>query len=216
MTTTILLIRHGQTDWNAAGRWQGHADIPLNEVGRRQARRLADRLSRWPITAMYSSDLKRAAETAHILADILGLQPVYDPVWRERHGGAFEGLTGAEIKRAHPEAWDRLSQGITDPPGGESPEQLHERVTKAFERLLERHAGEMVSVVSHGGALRTVIGHVLKLPPRPNPRLQLDGNTGLTVVEVRPDRPPLLVRLNDVAHLEAAGKWRLPEGIAAS
>lgn len=208
MTTKILLIRHGQTDWNAAGRWQGHADIPLNDVGRRQSQRLAARLSHWPISALYSSDLKRAAGTARILAGELELQPVYDRVWRERRGGAFEGLTRAEIRRAYPQAWDRLSQGITDPPGGESPEQLQERVTGAFELLLRRHSGEMVSVVSHGGALRAVIGHVLKLPPRPNPRIQLDGNTGLSVVEIRPDRPPLLVRLNDVAHLETAGQWR--------
>lgn len=208
MTTRILLIRHGQTDWNAAGRWQGHADIPLNDVGRRQSQRLAARLSRWPISAMYSSDLKRAAGTARILADKLGLQPIYGRVWRERRGGAFEGLTPAEIRSAYPQAWERLSQGITDPPGGESPEELHERVTGAFELLLRRHSGEMVSVVSHGGALRTVIGHVLKMPPRPNPRIELDGNTGLSIVEIRPERPPLLVRLNDVAHLETANQWR--------
>lgn len=211
MTTTVLLIRHGQTDWNAAGRWQGHTDIPLNEAGRRQARRLAERLSHWPISAVYSSDLERAAGTARILAGTLGLQPVYDEVWRERLGGAFEGLTPSQIERAQPEAWRNLLQGVTDPPGGESPEQLHERVSSAFDELLRRHVGETVSVVSHGGALRTVIGYVLNLPPRPNPRIHLDGNTGLSIVEVQPGRPPLLVRLNDVAHLESGDDWHAPE-----
>lgn len=200
--TTILLIRHGQTSWNAAGRWQGHTDVPLNEVGREQARLLAGRLASWPLEALYSSDLKRAAETAAIVGDALGLDPVQEPVWRERHGGVFQGLTGEEIAEEHPEAWAALQRGFVAPPGGESSEALHERATAAFEQLLEQHRGEVVAVVSHGGTMRTLIAHVLQLPPGRDPRISVRGNTGITVIEKEEGRPPILVRLNDTGHLE--------------
>jgi len=200
--TTILLIRHGQTSWNAVGRWQGHADVPLNEVGREQARLLARRLEAWPVGALYSSDLKRAAQTAAIVGHALGLEPVQKPVWRERHGGAFQGLTKQEIAEEHPEAWAALQRGVVAPPGGESSQALHKRVTRAFEQLVERHQGEAVAVVSHGGAMRALIAHVLQLPSTRDPRISVRGNTGITVIEKAEERPPILVRLNDTGHLE--------------
>ncbi len=206
-TTTILLIRHGETDWNAEGRWQGQIDMPLNEVGRQQARLLARRLQAWPISAIYHSDLKRAAETAAIIAEHLDLEPVADQMWRERHGGAFEGLTQVEIEERHPQSWARLQQGIIDLPGGETPDVLRSRVQAAFDTLLERHAGETVAVVSHGGTLRAVIGYVLNLPPAEDTRVRLGGNTGLSIVTVRQGQPPILERLNDIAHLEYAGDF---------
>ena len=206
MTTTILLIRHGQTDWNAAGRWQGHEDIPLNGTGRKQAALLAARLAQWRITAVYSSDLKRAAETAAILAEALRLEVIADRAWRERNGGAFQGLTGAEIEVQLPEAWANLRRGIVAPPGGETGEDLRRRITGAFHRLVQQHNGEMVAVVTHGGALRALITHVLLLPPDNDPRISLRGNTGLSIVEVEEGLPPRLVRLNDTGHLE--DPWR--------
>ena len=204
MTTTILLIRHGQTDWNAQGRWQGHVDIPLNEVGRQQALLLAERLQAWPISAIYCSDLRRAAETAAIIARQLDLEPVVDQLWRERHGGEFQGLTQLEIEERHPQSWARLKQGIVDLPGGESSQALYSRVQAALDELLRRHAGEIVAVVTHGGTLRTVIGYVLNLPSEVAIRVQVGGNTGLTIVTASEDRPPVLERLNDIAHLEYA------------
>ena len=200
--TTILLIRHGQTSWNAAGRWQGHTDVPLNEVGREQARLLAQRLVAWPVAALYSSDLQRAAETAAIVGEALGLEPVQEQVWRERHGGAFQGLTGEEIAEEHPEAWAALQRGVVAPPGGESSQALHERVTAAFDRLVTRHRGEIVAVISHGGAMRALIAHVLQLPTGRDPRISVRGNTGISVIEKVEERPPILVRLNDTGHLE--------------
>lgn len=200
--TTILLIRHGQTSWNAVGRWQGHTDVPLNEIGREQARLLARRLAAWPVAALYSSDLQRAAKTASIVGDALGLEPVQEREWRERHGGAFQGLTGEEIAEEHPEAWAALRRGVVAPPGGESSRDLHERVTGAFRRLVERHRGEVVAVISHGGAMRTLIAHVLDLPPGRDQRISVRGNTGISVIEKIGKRPPVLVRLNDTGHLE--------------
>src|SRR5436190_1312043 len=92
--TTLLLVRHGETDWNAAGRLQGHTDRPLNEYGRRQAKELADRLAGEGADAIYASDLSRAKETAEIVGERLGLTVVIDADLREKNWGSWEGLTG--------------------------------------------------------------------------------------------------------------------------
>jgi broad specificity phosphatase PhoE len=206
MTTTLLLIRHGQTDWNVEGRWQGHIDVPLNDTGKRQAERLAHRLRTWPIAAVYSSDLRRAAATAGIIAAPLRLEPVTDSRWRERHGGAFQGLTREEIRANLPDAWQRLSQGVVEPPGGETRAALHDRIVAAFTHMCAQHRDEMVAVVSHGGALRVLVAHVLGLRAQRRMALSLRGNTGLTIVEVDDMDNATLVCLNDVAHLEALNR----------
>jgi 2,3-bisphosphoglycerate-dependent phosphoglycerate mutase len=140
--TTLVFIRHGETDWNAEGRLQGHTDRPLNEYGRRQARELAERLMDDDIAAVYASDLARARETAEILADRLGLPVVLDPDLREKNWGNWEGLTSDE--RAHVEF------------EGEATEEHRERVLRAVERIAAAHPGERVAVVTHGGSLRRI------------------------------------------------------------
>ena len=140
--TTLLLVRHGETDWNAAGRLQGHTDRPLNVYGRRQARALADRLAGDGIQAVYASDLARARETAEILGARLGLDVVVDPDLREKDWGSWEGLTSDE--RVHVEF------------EGESTEAHRERVLRAVQRIVEAHPGERVAVVTHGGSLRRI------------------------------------------------------------
>ena len=140
--TTLLLVRHGETDWNAAGRLQGHTDRPLNEYGRRQARELAERLVGERIAAVYTSDLARARETAEIIAAPLGLEVVLEPGLREKNWGNWEGLTADE--RASIEY------------AGESTEAHRERVLDALNRIVEAHPGERVVVVTHGGSLRRI------------------------------------------------------------
>jgi broad specificity phosphatase PhoE len=140
--TTLLLVRHGETDWNAEGRLQGHTDRPLNDYGRRQARALADRLVGDDIVAVYSSDLSRAHETAEIIGERLGLPVVTDPDLRERNWGNWEGLTGAERDRV-----DNV---------GEPREEHTERVLRAVQRIADAHPDERVVVVTHGGSLRRV------------------------------------------------------------
>ena len=140
--TTLLLIRHGETDWNAEGRLQGHTDRPLNDFGRRQAGALAERLAGDGITAVYSSDLSRALETAEILAARLELPVVTDPDLRERNWGNWEGLTGTER--------DRVEYV------GEATDAHGERVLRAVRRIAEQHPGERVVVVTHGGSLRRI------------------------------------------------------------
>lgn len=199
MKTTIVLIRHGQTDWNAAGRWQGHTDIPLNQEGLAQARALAARLAAWPITAVYSSDLERARVTAEHLANALNSELTVDERWRERGLGVLEGLTREEVQARYPDL--NLPRTFIDAPEGESYDQLHQRVVGAYTRLMQEHAGEMVAVVSHGGAMRVLISHILGLPREVYAPFSLRGNTGISIIDIE-ENNALLARLNDTSHLE--------------
>jgi probable phosphoglycerate mutase len=138
--TTLLLVRHGETDWNAEGKLQGHTDRPLNEYGRRQAQALAGRLAAESIDAVYASDLSRARETAEIVGEKLGLTVAVDPDLREKNWGNWEGLTSDE--RLHIEY------------EGETSEHHRERTLRAVQRIVDRHPGERIVVVTHGGSLR--------------------------------------------------------------
>jgi broad specificity phosphatase PhoE len=201
MTTTFLLIRHGQTDWNAAGRWQGHTDRPLNEIGTAQAQALANRLHHWPIQAIYSSDLQRAAGTAHMIAQPHNITITLDPHWRERYAGRLEGLTREEIQQQLPEVWAVLAQGQAEAPEGESYAALRERVAAAYHHLLSQHTNEMIAIVSHGGTLHNFISYILGFPPQQSVPFSLRGNTGLSIVQADEHRAYLLL-LNDTSHLE--------------
>ena len=140
--TTLLLIRHGETDWNAEGRLQGHTDTPLNDFGRRQARLLAAQLTEDELDAVYSSDLARARETAEIVGERLHLPVVLDADLRERNWGNWEGLSWTERDEV---------EFV-----GESPEEHRGRMLEALERIAERHPGGRVLVVTHGGSMRRV------------------------------------------------------------
>jgi broad specificity phosphatase PhoE len=141
--TRLLLVRHGETDWNADGRLQGQTDRPLSDFGRRQARQLAEELAGEPLDAIYSSDLARARETAEIVGERLGLPIVLDPDLREKDWGTWEGLTAVER--------DRVEFA------GESTEAHQERILHALRRISERHPPDVgVLVVTHGGSMRRV------------------------------------------------------------
>ncbi len=141
--TTLLLVRHGETDWNAEGRLQGHTDRPLSDYGRRQARRLAEELEGEELEAIYSSDLARAHETAEIVGERLGLPVALEPDLREKDWGTWEGLNAVERDRV---------EFV-----GESTEAHQERMLQALRRIAERHPGDgRVLVVTHGGSMRRV------------------------------------------------------------
>jgi 2,3-bisphosphoglycerate-dependent phosphoglycerate mutase len=148
--TTILLVRHGQTDWNRDRRVQGHSDIPLNETGRAQAAALADELADETIDAVYASDLTRARDTAAAVAATLGLEVQLCPDLREKHFGSWEGLRDDEIRRRFPDA---RSGHWGD---GETREQMTARVLHALRSIAARHAQGTALVVTHGGPLRAV------------------------------------------------------------
>jgi probable phosphoglycerate mutase len=156
--TRILLARHGETEWNRVGRWQGQADEPLNETGRRQAAELAERLAGDGITAIYTSDLARARETADAVARRLGLEVVEDAGLREIDVGSWSGLTRAEVEQRFPEGFARWLRGEIGH-DGETREQLTDRVVAAVERIAAEHPSETILVVTHGGAIRAIRRH---------------------------------------------------------
>lgn len=156
----ILLARHGETEWNALGRWQGHTDIPLNEAGRAQARSLAAGVASAGIATVVTSDLLRARETGEIVATALGLgAPVVEPALRERRFGVFEGLTRDECVARYPEAWRAWQARTGAPPGGELQAAAVARVAAALGRIAAgagagAAGGGPTLVVSHGGVMR--------------------------------------------------------------
>ncbi|XP_047262335.1 phosphoglycerate mutase-like protein 4 isoform X2 [Capsicum annuum] len=179
--TEIIVIRHGETEWNADGRIQGHLDIELNDVGRQQAMAVAARLSKEPrISVIYSSDLKRAHETAEIIARRCGdLEVIKDPELRERHLGDLQGTSLREAAKSQPMAYktflsDRSDQEI--PGGGESLDHLYERCTSCLQRIAMKHRGKRVVVVSHGGAIRAF--HRRASPHRRSKRFGGDKTSG--------------------------------------
>ena len=151
--TTILLARHGETDWNLNRRVQGHSDTPLNDTGRAQAQALGEELAGERIDAVYSSDLVRAHETARAVAEPrgLGVSAICD--LRERHFGTWEGMTDDEIF-ARFDPTPETSWG-----DGETREEMAERVLDALRRIAATHPESRVLVVSHGGPLRAVLRH---------------------------------------------------------
>lgn len=151
--TTFLLARHGETDWNFERRVQGHADRPLNDTGRAQARALADELAAEPLDAVYSSDLVRAHETARIVADRKGLEVTALRDLREKHFGSWEGLTDREVLARFPDA-QRGPWG-----DAETSEDVARRVLAALRRIADAHPDGRVLVVSHGGPLRAILLH---------------------------------------------------------
>ncbi|XP_058088657.1 phosphoglycerate mutase-like protein 4 isoform X2 [Magnolia sinica] len=202
----IVVIRHGETTWNSSGRIQGHLDAELNEVGRQQATAVADRLSKESkVSAVYSSDLKRALETAQIIAKSCNLNEVIqDPALRERHLGDLQGLVFRDAARLNPEAYRAFSSPKTNqeiPGGGESLDQLYQRMTSSLERIARKHKGERVIAVTHGGALRALF-------KRAAPKGLSQGkvmNTSVNIFHLSDSDDWIIKVWGDVSHLSKTG-----------
>ena len=149
--TTLLLARHGETDWNRELRIQGSSDIELNDLGRRQAQSLAQELTDVDLDAVYASDLARARQTAEAVAATHALEVRFDARLRERSFGSWEGLTREDIAE--------LPDGSHH--DGETDEEVRARVLEAINEIAAAHPGEQVLVVSHGGALNALWHHAL-------------------------------------------------------
>ncbi len=185
MTTTLYLIRHGETDWNATGRWQGHADVPLNARGLHQARLLASRLQTEGVQfdAIYSSDLKRAFQTAWEVGAALKVAVQLWPPLREIDLGKWSGLTREEIRTNYPDDYARLKAGEDVPRGGaETSAALRKRVVESVEAMVTQHPAETLALVSHGGPVRSLVSYVIEkygADVQPNRHI---GNTSITVL----------------------------------
>jgi probable phosphoglycerate mutase len=153
--TTLVLVRHGETAWNAEGRVQGQTDVPLNRVGRAQAQALVPVLAAERFGAIYSSDLLRVRDTAQPTARALGLEPRLDAGLRERHYGMFETLTYVECRERFPVEFERFREKELefDFGSGESLQTFYERALATMAAIVARHAGEAVLVFTHGGVL---------------------------------------------------------------
>lgn len=167
--TRILCVRHAESVWNASGRWQGHADPPLSDRGRADARSAAARLN-GSIEAIVSSDLVRAAETAEIIGRVVGIDIEVEPDLREINVGEWSGLTSAEIEERWPGSIEGWRSGTYAPPGAEDPRAFLERVVGALERIAARGFASTL-VVTHGGAIGRLERHLGVHPGLPLPRL---------------------------------------------
>ncbi len=197
MTTRILLIRHGSTDWNVSQRYCGFVDVALNKKGRTQAGRLHKRLKDETVHKVYSSDRKRAIETAGIIFKGCDIEKV--PDLREMHFGIFEGLTYKQIMKKFP---DTYRKWIDNPfetviPSGESLDILKKRVTRALKKIIMRHPNQTVAVVCHGGVISAFINYILKSKEFWK---RIPQSASLTILELK-NRKIKIRLLDDVSHL---------------
>jgi probable phosphoglycerate mutase len=200
--TRIILIRHGETEWNARGLYQGQLNSPLTAAGRQQAIALAERLRGTSIDALYSSDLGRTQETAAPLVAASSLELRIDSRLRERHYGIFQSLDKTAVATLHPEAYAGYHSGDPDfqIPEGESTRQFHERITSCLEDLAGRHDNEQIAIVTHGGTIGIAIKYVLGLSLEAERRFIM-ANTSYNLI-ARDKRGWMLHTLGDISHLQ--------------
>ena len=199
-----LLVRHGETTWNALGKIQGHEDVKLSEVGRHQAEQLKNRLSGVNLDAAFSSDLTRCVETAQIVTTKAETQLSLTGLMREQGFGSWQGLGFQEVKTQDPDLYDRMmgrDPGFT-PPGGESYRDVVRRVNEFSRILMLKDYLGMVLIVGHAGSLRALISSMLKIPLGASWRLQLDS-CGLSVLDVGQEKIRLSL-FNDTSHRDLA------------
>ena len=184
--TTVYLARHGQSDWNAANRFQGHSDRPLTELGRGQAAALAEELeSQEPLSAIYASPLRRALETASIVGARLGLEPVPVDDLREVDVGGWSGLSRNEVEERFPDAFRRWLDGGEGWEDGETYADMATRVMEALRLIAENHPEDTVLVVSHGGPIRAIHAIAAGMDVHEYRRLnRVEGNADVSRVAV--------------------------------
>jgi broad specificity phosphatase PhoE len=220
--TIILLARHGQSDWNATRRWQGHADRPLTEKGREQARVLAARLAHIELDAVYSSDLRRAADTAAEVAAAQGLDVIERPELREVDVGSWSGLTREEAGQRFPEGFARWREGYPGWDDGESYEAMTTRVLAAVLDVARAHEDGRVLVVSHGGPIRAIHAAALGLdihtyrrlrPVEPNARLSAACYAEGALTELCPaNEIDAMIERDEAERVAAAAQPPTPAG----
>lgn len=198
----LLLVRHGRTDWNAQMRYQGQTDPPLNDTGRLQVEALSRRLAREEIDALYTSDLRRARETAEAIATPHGLPVRVEPRLREMYFGMWEGLTYPEIQERYPQdlaAWE-ADPMATSPTAGEGLTQVSARAASVLEEVAGKHQEQVVLFVGHSGILRVLLCLALGLSPALNWKFRMD-TASFSELKLYPEGA-VLVTLNNISHLD--------------
>ena len=200
--TEVILIRHGETEWNLSGRWQGHADSPLSTRGIEQAEALGQRMLKETLDCFYSSDLERARHTSRLVGGPSEWNPEFMESLRERDLGVLEGLTTEEMKVKYPQVYESFRNEGPEyqVPGGESFKQFYERCSGALEEVAMRNPGRKIGLVTHGGFLGAIFRYVLNIP--------LDAERNFVLLNCSLNRLEKtesgwnLVSWGDVAHLE--------------
>jgi broad specificity phosphatase PhoE len=206
----ILLVRHGETVSNVEGRWQGQLDSPLTERGWAQARQLATALADEPLSAVYSSDLGRAMDTARVVAAAHGLEVIPEPRLREIHVGGFSGLNGAEIQAQFGDllhAW-RDRPATVQLPSGETLREAQARALAFLADVMPGHAGETVLLVAHGAIGQAILVHGMGLSLDDLWLKQRLDNCQISRLEWSTEHGLRLIELSDVRHLEDVGSLR--------
>ena len=201
----LILVRHGQTDWNVERRLQGSTDKELNELGRKQAECLADLLKDEPLVAIYASPLKRATETARIIARPHGLSLQTAPCLMELDQGDLEGLTHQDLVTNHADLLKRWAEnpGPVKMPGGESLQELQDRAWSCIQRLMAQHNQGSVAVVSHNLTILSIICKAIQLDLSCFRRLRQEP-ASVSILDLG-ERGITLVALNDTCHLKHSG-----------
>lgn len=205
----MLLVRHGETEWNVQGRWQGHSDSELTERGVRQAKNLAEALAEEEMAAVYCSDLRRAQRTAEIVATAHGLAPVADHRLREVDTGDWTGHLASDLEKSHPRemaAWRTAPASLDRLPGGEGLAEVQRRLVACLIERLPPHAGQAVLVVTHGAAAQCILARALG---RPLSDLWLKegrvDNCQISRLEWTAEHGLRVVELADARHLAEVG-----------
>jgi len=204
-TTHVLLIRHGQSRGNAEGRFGGHTDTPLSARGRRQAEALAKALVGEKFSAIYSSDLKRAVQTAEPLARVTRAKLITSDAFRERSVGVMEGLTFEEAAAQYPEQYAALLHRDFEHVllGGESYRQTLDRASKKLDEIIEQHKGGRIAVFTHTGAICILSLHLMGAldSPELKPVWIATANCAIARFDLRDDGFIRVLTLNDTRHL---------------
>ncbi|SFT83069.1 alpha-ribazole phosphatase [Selenomonas sp. GACV-9] len=199
----VVFVRHGQTEWNVSGRYQGQSDVALSAAGIEQAEKLAVKFPVAHLDAIYASDLVRARVTAETVAKKFGLPVKLEPAFRELSFGDWEGLTYEEITASWPDAMRNFlaHPDILEIPNGESFPAVQQRAMKRLEELLAQHEGQTIMIAAHGAVLRTMLSAALHMPLQYLWSIR-QFNTAVNIVRYDEDGNPTVELLNSTAHLD--------------
>jgi len=211
----IMLVRPGETDWNLTGRWQGWVAIPLNEDGKQQVVRLAGFMRNFGVSEIISSDTRRALDTSAILGEHLGLEPLVDERWRERHIGHWQGMILPEVRAWYPKEYQLMLDNLDDyriSGGGESRNDVRRRVKAGFDAVVEKWQDDLsnitVGIVTHTTAIRVLLETIM---PSVDLKTAEFGNSSVTTVGLTAEGDWKIITLNDLAHLEGMPARHMPE-----
>src|SRR3990170_6155251 len=200
MPRKIILIRHGETEYNRQKKWQGWSDVPLNKAGKKQAKLLAHRLKHEVIDILYTSDLKRAAETAKVIAKSVNLQLIKTKKLRERNIGILEGVNFQESIEKYKDVFGKLFDSSDETfkgHGGESVKEVKQRIKELWNEIRAEHKEKIVAIVTHGGTKH----HIIRLLVHDLFQDMQFGNTAITILKKDRDGVYQITLLSDTSHL---------------